>query len=543
MNPLLLATALWALGHPAPTADSVPLFTNLGSHSYSVTTADRVVQRYFDQGLRLYYAFNHAEAIRAFREGVRRDPDCAMCWWGVAAALGPNINAPMEEDAEVAAFEAVREAVRLAPRAGPVEQALIHAMSLRYGAAAGQDRAARDSAYARALGEVAEAHPADLEAATLHAEALMTLRPWSYWTRSGDPEPGTELILRDLERVIAANPDHPGACHFYIHAVEAVHPQWALPCAERLAALMPGAGHLVHMPAHIYIRVGRYADAIRSNEHAVHADETYIRDQRPGMGIYVAGYYPHNYDFMAFAAAMAGMRDMAVQSAEKVAALLPLEFLRAPGMTMLQNYAVRTLQMLVRFEEWEAILAVEAPDPELLHSRAVWHYARGRAYAALRDFSSAERELAALSTIHRSSALDGLVLDFNEARTILEIASHVLAGIVAAGTEAFPLAIEHLREAAALEDGLVYGEPPEWSIPVRHDLGSVLLAAGRPVEAEAVFLEDLARFPENGWALRGLAAALRAQGKEADAAGVEARARASWGGEAPGSGHHEGAVR
>jgi tetratricopeptide (TPR) repeat protein len=534
MNAITLgALALTLAGSPSsldPAPDSVPLYRDLGNHHYPISTAEPLAQAYFDQGLRLYYAFNHAESIRAFEEAARRDPTCALCWWGKAVALGPNINAPMEPEAGEAARVAIGEARLRAGAASPRERALIEATAKRYEGGPGSSRAGMDSAYAQGLGEVVRQFPDDLEVATLYAEALMTLRPWSYWTREGAPEPGTDEVLTQLERVIEANPDHPGACHFFIHAVEAVHPERAVPCAERLAGLMPGAGHLVHMPGHIYIRVGRYMDAIRANEHAVHADETYIRDQRPGMGLYTVGYYPHNYDFMAFAAAMAGRRRMSVEAAERVASLIPPEFLAAPGLTMLQNYAVRTLQLRVRFGEWQEILATRAPANELLHARGIWHYARGRALTAQGDLPGARLELARLQRIAQNPALEGVTLDFNEARLVLGIAEGVLAGTIHAQEGRFDEAVRHLRDAAELEDGMVYGEPPEWSVPVRHDLGAVLLAAGRPSAAEGVYREDLRRFPENGWSLHGLARALREQGELEEAAQVEARFHTAWAG-------------
>jgi tetratricopeptide (TPR) repeat protein len=527
MHAMLIGAAALALAGPAP-QDSVPLYENLGNHHYPVTTAEPFAQSYFDQGLRLYYAFNHAEAIRSFEEGARRDPSCAMCWWGVAVALGPNINMPMEPEVEPLALEAIGAARARADGATPVERALIEATARRYGAEAGADRAARDSAYAQALRRVVRDHPGDLEAATLFAESLMTLRPWSYWSRGGDPEPGTLELLEHLERVLVANPNHPGACHFFIHAVEAVDPARAVPCAERLAGLMPGAGHLVHMPGHIYIRVGRYMDAIRANEHAVHADESYIQDQRPDLGIYTLGYYPHNYDFMAFAAAMAGRRTMAIEAAEKVTELIPEEVLGVPGFTMLQNYVTRSLQLRVRFEDWAGVLAHPEPASELHFARAIRHYARGRALVARGELEGARTELGRLRTLAADPALEGVTLDFNDARTVLGIAEGVLAGTLASA-EGWPdMAVRHFRRAVELEDGLIYGEPPEWSVPVRHDLGQVLLAAGRWAEAEAAFQEDLGRFPENGWALSGLARALRGQGRAEEAREVEGRLQAAW---------------
>jgi tetratricopeptide (TPR) repeat protein len=518
--------------HPVLPADSVPLYGNLGNHQYSITTSSPLAQRYFDQGLRLYYAFNHAEAIRSFEEAARLDPDCALCWWGKGLALGPNINLPMDPSLEAEARAAMDEAQARTAGVTPREAALVAAGVRRYGGAPGQppglSRAALDSAWVDGLRSAVREFPDDLEIATLLAEALMTLRPWSYWTREGSPEPGTLELLGHLERVIAANPNHPGACHFHIHAVEAVDPERALPCAERLADLMPGAGHLVHMPGHIYIRVGRYLDAIRANEHAVHADETYIRDQRPGLGIYVAGYYPHNYDFMAFAAAMAGRRSMSLEAAEKVAEVTPAELLGAPGLTLLQNYAWRHLQMKVRFGAWDAILEASEPPAELLHARGVHHYARGRARVGRGELAEARRELALLREMAAHPELAEASLDFNPSPLVLGIAGEVLAGVLAAAEGRTDAAVNHLREAVRMEDGMVYGEPPEWSVPVRHDLGEVLLAVGRPAAAEVVFREDLRRFPENGWALHGLARSLHLQGREGEAAEAEHRFGRAW---------------
>ena len=290
--------------HVQQDSGDVPLYDNLGSHHFEVT-ATPLAQRYFDQGMRLYYAFNHAEAIRAFDEAARLDSTCAMCSWGAALAYGPNINMPMDSASGVAAHAAIGEAIARLEHATGTERILIRALASRYAEVpVAAERASLDSAYARAMGRAAERYSDHPEVLSLYAEALMDLSPWQYWNRDGSPRPDTPKILATLERVIAAQPNHPGANHFFIHAVEAVDPQRAVPMAENLAGLMPGAGHLVHMPGHIYVRVGRYEDAIRANEHAVHADETFIADHRPGAGIYTLGYYPHNYDFLAFAASM-----------------------------------------------------------------------------------------------------------------------------------------------------------------------------------------------------------------------------------------------
>jgi tetratricopeptide (TPR) repeat protein len=523
---LLAGCAAERAGEPA--GSTVPLYTNLGTYHYEISTPVAQAQQYFDQGLRLYYAFNHAESIRAFEEASRLDPACAICEWGRALALGPNINMPMDSASGVAAYAAIQKAVALKDNGSPKERALIAALAMRYTAEHAADRTALDSAYAKAMAEVARWYPTDAEVLALHAEALMDLSPWQYWNRDGSPRPDTPLLLAQLETVLAANPDHPGANHFYIHAVEAVDPERAVPMAERLAGLMPGAGHIVHMPGHIYIRVGRYQDAIRANEHAVHADETYIRDQNPAANVYTAGYYPHNYDFLAFAASMMGRSAQAIGAADRMSSLMPAEMLSAPGMTMLQNFATRPLQMRVRFGYWDEILATPAPAEGLHYARAIWHYARGRALVGRGDAEAAMTELSRLRDVAASPALDGLALEFNLATTVLAIASDVLAAHVSAATSDWRDAVARLRSAAALEDEMVYGEPPEWSVPVRQELGAVLLAAGRAAEAEAVFREELKRFPENGWSLNGLFRSLTAQGRGGEAADVERRFARAW---------------
>ncbi|MGH7543361.1 MAG: hypothetical protein ACREK7_05430, partial [Gemmatimonadota bacterium] len=300
-------------------ADTVPLYDDLGDHHYGISTENPLTQQYFDQGLRLVWAFNHAEAIRAFEEAARLDPDCAMCWWGIAYAYGPNINAPMDSTAGVAAWNAVQEALARKDHANEREDAFIDAVAQRYAEVPPVERAALDSAWARAMDEVAERFPDDLEAATVDADARMNLSPWNYWTPEGELRPGHDVTLDRLERAIAADSTHPGACHLFIHAVEAAEPERAVPCAERLAGLMPGAGHIVHMPAHIYIRVGRYSDAIDANVHAVHQDETFIMDTGP-TGIYPAFYYPHNYHFLSFASMHGGQGQRALETAREAAA-------------------------------------------------------------------------------------------------------------------------------------------------------------------------------------------------------------------------------
>lgn len=509
-------------------SSAVPLYDDLGDHHYAITTDTPLAQGYFDQGLRLYYAFNHAEAIRAFNEAARLDPECAMCYWGTALAYGPNINLPMDSAAGVAAFGAIQKAQAAAEHASPKERAFIEALSERYAAVPAADRAGLDSAYARAMKQVVEDYPDDTEAGTLYAESLMDLSPWNYWNEDGSPRPRTPELLAQLEQVITANPNHPGANHFYIHGVEAEHPERAVAAAERLAGLMPGAGHLVHMPGHIYIRVGRYQDAIEANQHAVHADETYIRDQNPAFGIYVAGYYPHNYDFLAFAASMIGRSQQAIDAAEKMASLAPEEMLREPGMTFLQHHLTRHLQLEVRFGRWDEILQTPAPPQDLPHARAMWQYARGRALVASGDVQAAEAALAQLRATAQDPNVAPLRLEFNTSGAVLGIAAEVLAGHIAAEQGDFPSGVRHMREAVRREDELGYGEPPDWTVPVREELGVILLQAGQPEAAEQAFREDLERFPENGWSLYGLAQALRAQDRVSEAGEVAERFQSVW---------------
>jgi tetratricopeptide (TPR) repeat protein len=506
-------------GEPAAELAAVPLFTNLGTFGREISTSVADAQRYFDQGMRLTYAFNHAEAIRAFEEATRLDPECAICEWGIAYAYGPNINAPMDSASGVLAYEAAQRASTLSEYASPVERALIGALSARYAEVPPADRSQLDAAYAAAMNEVRGSFPDDPDVLTLHAEAVLNLRPWDYWNRDGSPRAGTAELLVDLERVLAMNPDHPGACHYYIHAVEAVQPEKAVACAERLASLMPGAGHLVHMPAHIYIRVGRWADAITTNEHAVHSDEAYIADRRPS-GVYPVAYYPHNYHFLSFAATMAARAEQAIGAARSVVENVPVDVARAvPPVEPLLAYLHLTL---VTFGRWEDVLNEPVPPADLRFATALTQYARGIALAATGDDAAARAAIDTVRAVQRATT-DSL------GAAVLDIAAHALMGEVAFRTGDLRGAEAHFRQAAAIEDGLLYTEPPHWYYPIRHSLGAVLMQDGRPAEAEQLYREDMRRFPENAWSLQGLAASLRAQGRdgEADAADVRLTALGS----------------
>jgi len=524
LHPLLVILAALA-GTPR---DTVPLYTDLGDYHVPITTRVSLTQRYFDQGMRLLYGFNHGEAIRAFNHAAQLDPNCAMCYWGVAYAFGPHVNAGMDSAAGITAYTALRQALSRVRHASPRERAYIAALAHRYVASPPADRAALDSAYAVAMGEVVKRYPGDLDAATLYAEALMDRRPWNYWDKkTGEPYPGTREIVAQLERVLRSDPRHPGACHYYIHAVEAVAPEKAVPCAERLAALMPGAGHLVHMPAHIYIRVGRYADAITANEHAVHADEAFIEGQKP-QGLYPLAYYPHNHHFMAFAATLAGKSALAIEAAKRTAATTPADV--AKQVPFVEPYLHYIYLTLVTFGRWDELLAMPLPPEDLPYSRGMAQYARGVALAATHRFAEAQAALDTLQQIAGSGTRGYASAGWTTPSTNLQIATHALLGEIAARRGALEEGIAHFREAMKIEDDQLYTEPPDWYYPIRHSLAAVLLQAGSAVEAERLYREDLTRFPETGWSLFGLAQALRVQGKAAEATDVEARFARAWAG-------------
>jgi tetratricopeptide (TPR) repeat protein len=423
----------------------------------------------------------------------------------------------------------VRRARGLAAKATPRERAFIAALATRYAPPGAGDRKALDSAYARAMGEVARRYPADDDAQVLHAEAVMDLSPWDYWTKGKRPKPTTGPMLAALERVLTRNPRHAGACHFFIHAVEAAFPERAVPCAERLPSLMPGAGHIVHMPAHVYVRVGRYADAIDNNVHALHADEAHLADFAPD-GAYRLAYHPHNHHFLWFAATMAGRSAQALEAARNTAAKVDPALVRTPGMGALQHYRVTPLLAMVRFARWADVLAAPPRDADLPYERAMWHYARATALAATGRAAEAEPELAALRAARGEPALRGVTIwDLNSASAVVDVALAAATADVAAARGDTVAALEQLRNGVVLEDGMTYDEPPTWHLPVRQQLGALLLASGRPTEAERAYREDLERHPENGWSLHGLQRALRAQGRAAEAASVAARFERAWG--------------
>ncbi len=504
-----------------------PRLQNLGNHKFPVTTSSARAQLFINQGMMLTYGFNHAEAARSFREAARLDPTCAMAYWGIALVLGPNINLAMPPEAEPQAYAMIQKAIALKKTASEKEQAYIDALAKRYSGEAKPNRTELDRAYAEAMRQLHERYPDDLDTATLYAEALMDLRPWNYWTRDMQPYPETAEIHRVLESVLARNPNHPGAIHYYIHSVEFGRPKLAEAGAERLRSLAPGAGHLVHMPSHIFRRIGRYSDASESNEDAIAADEDYITQCR-AQGIYPLAYYPHNIHFLWDSASMQGRSHTAIEAARKSASSIPEGSWRE--VPLLHQFLVAPLFAYTRFGKWDVILSDPRPPEDSPFWTGVWHYARGLAFTAGGKLDEAARELDSLRGIAAQKSLNGYRVTFsrNGAKAILEIATEVLAGEIAAKRGDYDNAIARLHRAILLEDNLIYNEPPDWHVPVRQSLGAVLLEAGRADEAEAIYWQDLSRNPKNGWSLFGLMQSLRAQGKAEQAAEIEERFRKAW---------------
>ena len=505
-----------------------PLWEGLGSITYKITTSSTEAQSFFDQGLRLTYAFNHDEARRAFRKAQRLDPDCAMCFWGEALVLGPNINLPMQEDAVPLAYTAIQTARALAARAQAHEQALIAALSTRYVQDPKADRVPLDAAYAAAMGEVAARFPGDNEIAVLYAEALMDVSPWDYWQPGGsEPKPQSAAIVPALERVLGRDPNHIGAIHYYIHAVEASdRPQRAEPYADRLRGAVPGAGHLLHMPSHIYFRLGRYLDALADNKIAAAVDEKYLAATNAPMGVYRLGYYPHNVHFVMFAAQMSGDGPTVIAAAEKLRAVIPDEVAR--GIAMVHPVKAAPYFAHAQFSPPETILALPDPGDGIPYEKAMWHYARGVAQAARSDFAAAEAEANAIATIERTADFSLLTAVAIPAQDVLKLARTSIEARVAQARGDINAAIARFEEAAALQDSLPYMEPPYWYYPVRQSLAAALMQAGRLSEAEDQFLRALKRAPNNGWSYFGLAELYKRRGDFEDERKAEAELAKTW---------------
>lgn len=507
-----------------------PLWDNLGSVSMLVTTANPRAQRYFDQGLRLAYAFNHAEARRAFRTAQRLDPECAMCYWGEALVLGPNINAPMEPEALPPALNALGRAEAKAAGTSVSEQALIAALGKRYSDDSKLERSTLDAAYAEAMGEVATRFPDDEQIVVLYAEALMDLQPWDYWAAGGaEPKGRTAEILALLERVLANNPDHPGALHYYIHMVEAsTQPERAEAYARRLPATMPGAGHLVHMPFHILYRIGKYKDALAANKAAVAADEAYIGQASPE-GIYPQAYYPHNVHSLMVSAQMAGESHSAIEAARKLSDIVSDEAARS--IPWVQPIKVAPYFAHAQFSAPRTVLALPDPGDTLPYVKAMWHYARGVALAAQERKQAAKAEAEAIARLGKHADFSTLTAGGIPAHELLNLARHLVLARIAQAQSNFKTARSELEAAIAIEDQLAYMEPPFWYYPVRQTLGAVLLQMGEPREAEPIFLESLLRAPNNGWALYGLVETYRQLGDQRAVAQAQQRLDQAWLGE------------
>ena len=507
------------------------LLEGLGSYSMPITGGDPDVQRWFDQGLALSYGFNHDAAERSFLKAAELDPDCAMCWWGASLVLGPHVNAAMEPANSAKAWDRLRRAQDAADDANDKEKALIEALSARYAENPPEDRRPLDEAYAAAMGRLAADYPDELDVQVLYAESLMDLQPWDYWDAQGNPKGGTATVVSTLEAVMARNPDHAGALHLYIHAVEASNDAArGAAAADRLRELVPGSGHLVHMPAHIYARVGRFHDAVIANQKAIASDDAYLSICKPAPGVYPLGYVPHNHHFLWFAATMEGASAVALDAARTTAAKTSdPKLMRADGFEVMQNFAMTPLLADVRFRRWEQVAAAAKPPEDLPYMQALWNYGQGMAAANQGRLDDARTHHAALVTAAADPEIEKLK-SFGRYSLIggVRVAERFVAAEIARVSKEQDQAIAALREAIAIEDTLLYDEPPAWHWPSRLALGAVLLEAGKPAEAEQAYREELKRNPENGWSLHGLEKALRAQGKVSEAQAVSKRFTAAW---------------
>ena len=496
-----------------------PLFDGMGSHRHKITTNDSGAQRYFNQGLVIDFAFNHAESVRSFKAAQILDPDCAMCYWGEALALGPNINVTsngkvvMSDEERRNAYAAISKALALKERVSKTERDYIDALATRYNGDPSTSREPLDLAYVDAMRKLHHKYPDDDDAASLFAESMMNTMPWDYWLDPDNPKPLTVEVLTALETVLERNPTHPLAIHLYIHAVEASSaPDRAEGPADTLADLVPGAGHLVHMPAHIYWRVGRYNDASEANVRAAAVDEAYI-EACNAQGFYPAAYYPHNIHFLWSAASMEGRSKIAIEAARKVAANVQLEMIEQfPGVEFFHTIPMLAL---TQFGKWDELLAEPQPPEYLEFSNGIWHYVRATAFAKRGQLDEARAERSMLVPLR--DATDVVFLDsiFYPATSLLKIADELALGEIATAEGKLDVAIEHFKTAVATQDDLPYTEPPFWYYPTRHTLGRALLVANKPAEAEATYRKDLEQYPRNGWAMFGLMQSLKAQGKDA----------------------------
>ena len=531
---VLLCGAAFAQDHPPHNqSKAATLMSGLGDLYHPVSTSNAEAQQFFDQGLRLIYAFNHDEAGRSFHRAAELDPKLAMAYWGIAEAVGPNYNDPASADRFRQAHEAIQKAVDLSANAAPSEQAYIQAMALRFPADPKSDLRKAAENYHDAMREVSKKYPDDLDAATLFAESGMNLHPWGLWHHDGTPEAGTEEIVATLESVMRRDPNHMGAIHYYIHAVEASpNPERALAGANKLASLAPAAGHIVHMPAHVYIRTGDYESAVKTNEEAAAVDQAYIKASG-AQGIYPMMYYSHNLHFIAMCSSMNGNYEEAKKTADMLAAHVGPH---VKDMPPIEGFMTIPIAVDVRFHRWDDILKMPQPDPAMKTTTVFWHFARGMALAGSGKAGEAEAEYKIVADAEKNTPED-VVFAMpvnNKAKDIMKIAKNVLGAKIAMAKKDNAGAIAMLRDAVTIQDSLKYGEPPDWFFPVRESLGAALLMNSDAAGAEKVFREDLDRNPRNPRSLFGLHQALKAQGRNYDAQFVEREFRTSWkGGNTP----------
>jgi len=507
-----------------------PKFDGLKGVNFSITTSSKEAQEYFNQGLMLAYGFNHAEAARSFYEATRLDSSCAMAYWGYAYVLGPNYNAGMEDDNLQLAYKAAVKAASLSSKCTPKEIALIKALSSRYTSEPPADRKPLDIAYAAAMKKVYEEYSGDPDVGALYAESLMDIHPWDlYEKKTKKPYTWTYELLAVLEHLMKVNPRHPGAHHFYIHALESsATPERALASAKLLETLVPGAGHLLHMPSHIYINTGHYHLGSLSNILAVKADSTYTTACH-AQGAYPLAYYPHNYHFLTATATLEGNSELAWKAAKKLQEGTETDIMRMPGWGTLQHYYTIPYYIAVKFAMWDTILSLPIPANDLVYPRAILHYARTMAFLGKNDTSHAQEEYLSLKRLAADTTLKDLtVWNINTTADLVQIAVKVSSAQLAGKKNQLDTSIALLKEAVTIEDGLNYNEPPDWFFSVRHHLGAILLKAGKYSEAEKVYRQDLLTWKKNGWALIGLYNALTLQKKSTEAQKIKADFDESW---------------
>ncbi|MBM1107905.1 hypothetical protein JQC67_17250 [Aurantibacter crassamenti] len=527
LNFIKCTVAKYVLNNIDTTQQISPLFNNLGNLHFTISTKNERAQSFFNQGVKLSYAFNHAEGHRSFMEATRLDPTSAMSYWGQAFTLGPNINDPLpDEERKNKINEALAKAKILAKNATKKEQALIEALSARYSTDLTKDVAELNMAYMIAMAKVVKKYPKDANIQILYAAAVMNTVPWNYWDKEGKPSPNIKEAKIALENAMELEPENPGGHHYYIHMVELPYPDIGIKSADKLASLMPGAGHIVHMPSHIYIRVGRYLDAVKVNQKAIQADEDYI-SQCFAQGLYPLAYYPHNIHFLWSSASLLGDSKIAIDAAKKTAEKVPTGELIA--LPFLQDFAATPLLAYTRFGKWNEILTIPAPSSNIKHLNLIRHYARGIAFIRKGNINEAQEELDAILSLKNDPELKDIIATANNASIhAANIAYEVVAGELAALKGENEKAIKHLEKAVEFEDQLTYTEPAAWHIPTRQNLGAILLKTKKFKKAEMIYKEDLDILRQNGWSLMGLHKALEAQGKIEESKTIKAEFDKAW---------------